>query len=159
MSVTGLTVDYLDLLDAFAAEGVIHLVVGGFALAGHGVTRATVDLDVWVRPDPDNAQRVFRGLLRFGAPLEEHGVQASDFAREGIVYQLGLPPCRIDVLTRIDGVAFDDAWPDRVFLPMEGRSVPALGLSALVQAKRAAGREKDLLDLLLLRKAGVRIDP
>lgn len=106
-----------------------------------------------VRPSPDNAALVVRALLVFGAPLEAHGVTAADFATEGTVYQLGLPPRRIDVLTQISGVSFDEAWDSRLETTVRGRAVPVLGRDALIKNKRAAGREKDLLDVRLLESA------
>jgi len=146
----GLNPDFLDLLATFADHGVEHLVVGAFALAAHGVARATGDIDVWVRPTPSNGARVVAALADFGAPLEAHGVDATAFAEPGNVYQLGLPPSRIDILTRIDGVSFDDAWRDREISTFDGLSVPVLGLAALRANKAATGRPKDLADLAML---------
>lgn len=81
------------------------------AMAAHGVPRATGDIDVWVRPSRDNAPRVLLALQRFGAPLFD--LTAADLARRGTVFQLGVPPRRIDILTSIDGMTFDTAWPRR----------------------------------------------
>jgi hypothetical protein len=96
----GLNVDFLDLLAALARERVEFLVVGAHALAAHGIPRATGDLDVWVRAERENAKRVVAALETFGAPLRAHGVSAADFELLGTVYQMGLPPRRIDVLTQ-----------------------------------------------------------
>jgi hypothetical protein len=138
--------DARDLLRLFFECGVEHLVVGAHALAAHGLPRATGDFDVLVRPAPDNAGRVFRALQLFGAPLEAHGVVPEDFAREGTVYQLGLPPRRIDLLTAISGVSFDQAFAGRISAGVEGLQVPVIGRAALIANKRASGRQKDLLD-------------
>lgn len=142
--------DAHDLVVELSARGVEFMVVGGHALAVHGVVRATLDFDVFVRASPDNAVRVFDALRAFGAPLVAHGVEAGDFATPGTVYQLGLPPFRIDVLTQISGVAFEDAWPERVIVRLGEQDVPFLGVEALRVNKRAAGRPKDLADVAAL---------
>jgi len=150
--------DFVDLLSSFLAEDVAFLLVGAFAVAANGVVRATGDLDVWVRPDEENARRVWRALSRFGAPLANHRVTATDFAARGTVYQMGLPPMRIDVLTQIDGVEFDEAWDSRIVADVGGLPLAFLGRRELIRNKRAAGRKKDLQDIELLREAGVPID-
>lgn len=151
--------DFADLLVALDAEGVEYLLVGAFALAAHGAPRFTGDLDVWVRPSPENARRVLRALARFGAPVAAHGLTVADLSSPGGVYQMGIPPRRIDVLTAIDGVSFDEAWPGRLRGRLGNVPVPFLGLRDLVRNKRAAGRTKDLLDLELLKEAGVEVPP
>ena len=158
MSFPRLYPDFVDLLSSFLAEDVAFLLVGAFAVAANGVVRATGDLDVWVRPDEENARRVWRALSRFGAPLSNHRVSVSDFAARGTVYQLGLPPMRIDVLTQIDGVEFDEAWDARIVADVGGLPLAFLGRRELIRNKRAAGRKKDLQDIELLREAGVPID-
>jgi hypothetical protein len=139
-------------------EGAEFLLVGAFALAANGAPRFTGDLDVWVRPDPVNAERVLRGLRRFGAPVDVHGLGVEDLGRAGSIYQMGLPPRRIDVLTQIDGVTFDEAWRGRIEARIGDIMMPFLGLRELVRNKRAAGRPKDLLDIELLREAGAPVD-
>jgi hypothetical protein len=139
--------DFLDLLAALLAVDVRFLVVGAHAMAVHGVPRATGDLDVWIAPDAENAERAWSAVVRFGAPLSAMGVTRADFGRPDQVVQIGLPPRRIDILTSISGVSFDDAWPDRVTHEVEGLVVPFLGRAALVRNKRASGRTKDLADL------------
>ena len=101
--------DFKDLLSEFNAHGVEYLVVGAYALAAHGRVRATGDLDVWVRPEPGNAKRVLSALGAFGAPLQD--LTEQDLCRSGIVYQIGVAPLRIDVLTGIDAVEFEEACP------------------------------------------------
>ena len=140
--------DFSDMLSILNAEGVEYLVVGGYALAAHGWPRATKDIDVWVRPTSENAGRVMRALARFGAPLQ--GLEESDLARKGMVFQIGVPPRRIDVTTKIDGLDFDDAWPSRIVAQMGALRVPVIGRSELIRNKRASGRPKDLLDVALL---------
>ena len=140
--------DWSDVLGALAASGARFLVVGAHAMAVHGVPRGTQDLDVWIDPGSENAERVWRGLVSFGAPLEELGVAREDLSRPGTVIQLGLPPNRIDLLTSISGIPdFDTAWADRVEHPFGGRRVPFIGRATLVRNKRESGRRKDLVDL------------
>jgi hypothetical protein len=144
--------DFRDVLLALCRAGADFVVVGAHALALHGVPRATGDLDVFVRPTPDNAARVWQALVDFGAPLESAGVSSADFATPGVVYQIGLPPSRIDVLTEITGVSFDDAWAGREAADLEGVAVHFLGRDALVRNKQATGRPKDLADIARLRR-------
>lgn len=139
--------DFLDLLAAFLAADVRFLVVGAHAMAVHGVPRATGDLDVWIAPGPENAERAWSAVARFGAPLASLGVTRADFGRPDQVVQIGLPPRRIDILTSISGVGFEEAWPERAIHEVEGLAVPFLGRAALVRNKRASGRAKDIADL------------
>lgn len=142
--------DFVDLLRELLAAGVRFVLVGAHAMAVHGVPRATGDLDVFVRPDGANAERVFAALTAFGAPLGAHGVGSPDLSIAGTVYQIGQPPRRVDILTGIDGVSFDEAWSSRVVVVISGLEVPVLGRDALVRNKRATGRERDRLDVELL---------
>ncbi|HUG54143.1 MAG TPA: hypothetical protein VMR21_11090 [Vicinamibacteria bacterium] len=139
--------DFRDLLSALLTEGARFLVVGAHALAVHGVPRATGDLDVWIASDAENASRVYRGLVRFGAPMAALGLDADDLTRSEQVVQIGLPPRRIDVLTSISGVGFEEAWKGQLTHDVGGHAVPFLGRAALVKNKRASGRAKDLADL------------
>jgi len=142
--------DFLDLLRLLLESGTRFLIVGAHAMAVHGVPRATGDLDVWVDPDPANAERTWRALLAFGAPVEERGVAREDLETPGVVVQLGQPPCRIDLLTQITGLTFVEAWPNRTTHAIEGLAIPFMGRSDLVLNKRATGRPKDLADLEVL---------
>lgn len=137
--------DFVDLLQSFIAHSVRFLVVGAYALAVHGRPRATGDLDVWVDATPENAPRVMRALAVFGAPTQ--GLTDADFARPGIVYQLGLPPGRIDIITDLTGLTFAAAWPDRVEQPLEDLRIPVIGRDAFIRNKRATGRARDLVDI------------
>lgn len=142
--------DFLDLLGSLLKEDARFLVVGAHAMAAHGVPRATGDIDIWVAADHGNADRVYRALARFGAPLGSLGISVADFAAPDRVIQIGLPPRRIDVLTGISGVTFDLAWERREVFPFSGLSVPVLGRADLLVNKRAAGRPKDLADIAAL---------
>lgn len=137
--------DFVDLLRAFIDREVRFLIVGAYALGAHGRPRATGDLDVWVEPTPDNATRVMQALEDFGAPLDQ--VSAQDFSRPGVVFQMGLPPRRIDLLTELTAVTFADAWPSRLRAPFGPIAVDFLGRETFIKNKRATGRAKDLGDI------------
>lgn len=136
--------DFTDLLSAFNAHGVDHIVVGAHALAAHGHVRATKDLDVWVRPSTENAQRVYAALAAFGAPLDD--LVPQDLAEPGLILQIGVPPVRIDILTEIAGLQFEEAWRDRVPTRFDQEPTSVLSLAHLLVNKRAAGRLQDLAD-------------
>jgi len=140
--------DFRDLLSAFNAHGVEYLVVGAHALAAHGHVRATKDLDVWIRPGAGNAARVLAALTTFGAPLQD--LREEDLARPGLVFQIGVAPIRVDVITVIDGVEFEDAWPDRLEATFGDLQVPVLSRHHLIANKKAAGRLQDLADVARL---------
>jgi hypothetical protein len=125
--------------------GAEYLLVGAYALAAHGHVRATKDLDVWVRPTAQNAELVMRALEAFGAPTARVG--AEDFASPGTVYQIGVAPVRIDLLTAIDGVSFDEAWPRRVASRYGDQPLHVLSRTDLLKNKRASGRAQDLADV------------
>lgn len=137
--------DFRDMLSAFNAEGVEYLVVGAYALAAHGLPRATGDLDFWIRRTPENADRVLRALAAFGAPAGR--VTRDDLLTPDVVLQLGVEPSRIDILTTIDGVEFDEAQANRLVARVDDVDVPLLGLAELIRNKRAVGRPKDLADV------------
>ena len=143
--------DFRDLLAVFVAGGVRFLVVGAHALAAHGVPRVTGDLDVWIEATPDNAARVWRALVEFGAPLASLRVTEDDFSRPDQVVQFGLPPYRIDVLTSVSGLDFKEAWQARSEDTLFEVHVAFLGRDDLIRNKRASGRPKDLRDIEALR--------
>lgn len=140
-----LETDFKELLELFNARSVEYLIVGAYALAQHGIPRYTGDLDILVRPDADNAVRVMEALKAFG--FGEIGLERQDFEKVGNVIQLGAPPVRIDILTSISGVSWDQADGERI----EGRygdiAVGFLGREQIIANKRASGRKKDLADL------------
>jgi hypothetical protein len=137
--------DFLDLLRAFAGRSVRYLIVGAYALGVHGRPRATGDLDVWVDATPENAPRVLQALKDFGAPTTD--ISTADFSRPGIVFQIGLPPGRIDVLTELSGVTFAEAWPARHRAPFGSVDADFIGRADFIKNKRATGRTKDLGDV------------
>jgi hypothetical protein len=143
--------DFLDLLRAFSDAEARFLVVGAYAVGVHGRPRATKDLDVWVEASDENAPRVMRGLVAFGAPLM--GLTESDLSKPGVGLQIGVPPGRIDVLTKISGITFADAWPGRVQADFgDGVHCSVIGLAELLRNKRASGRPQDLADVAGLER-------
>jgi hypothetical protein len=139
---------FVEMLSALSEAGAKFLVVGAHALAAHGAPRATGDLDIWIDATPDNAARVIDALRRFGAPLFD--LTANDLCAPDTVFQIGLPPSRIDLLTAISGVDFGHAWSRRMDIMIGDMHVGVISRSDFVANKRAAGRPKDLLDLELL---------
>ena len=137
--------DYKDMLQCLSAEGVRFLLVGAYALAVHGYPRATKDIDFFVWATPENADNLMRALVRFGAPIKD--LSAADFAAAGTVFQIGSGPQRIDLLTRISGVSFEQAYANRLTVSMEGLEVPVISLKDLIANKRASGRTQDLADI------------
>jgi hypothetical protein len=137
-------------LNALNDANADYVIVGAYAMAAHGCPRATGDIDIWVRPTPNNAARVWAALRRFGAPLSR--VTVADFHTPDTVYQIGLPPQRVDILTSVSGLDFDAAWAERLPIDVEHLPVAVIGLRHLYQNKLATGREKDLLDAKILKK-------
>lgn len=146
--------DFLDLLGALVRAEARFLIVGAHAMAAHGVPRATGDLDVWVLPDPENAERVWAALTAFGAPLRALDLSPADLSAPGVVFQMGEPPRRIDLLTSITGVDFEEAWATRSVHRVGDLDVPFLGRAALLDNKRATARAKDLADVAILERRG-----
>ncbi len=137
--------DFVEMLAALRDAGAEYLVVGAHALAAHGRPRATGDLDLWVRPTSENARRVYAALAAFGAPLDQLTVE--DLTEPDLVYQVGVVPARIDILTGISGVDFAEAWAGRMTIRLGELEVPVIGREALLRNKRAAGRPRDLADV------------
>lgn len=142
--------DFRDILCALHAENVEFLVVGSYAVAAHARARATEDIDIWVRPSAENSQRVIRALLRFGAPTSH--LSPEYFQVEGQNFQMGAKPWRIDILTFIEGVSFDEAWPNKQDFNLDGVVLPVPSKEHLIANKRAAARPKDLADIAELEK-------
>jgi hypothetical protein len=143
--------DFEDLLSAFADSRVRYLLVGAYALVFYGRPRATGDLDLWVEPTPENAARVFQALSRFGAPLDR--VRSSDFERPGVVFQIGVAPNRIDILTSLTALTFSSAWAHRRRARFGTRTVSVLSPEDFLRNKMALGRAKDLADVEELRRS------
>lgn len=139
-----LNADFKEIISAFNGAGVEYMVVGAYAVAAHGLPRATGDIDLWVRPSGSNAERVWRALSEFGAPLDRFTV--GDFSTPDTIVQFGVVPNRIDILTSIEAVEFLDAWPERLQVTMDGIEMSVVGRNHLLRNKRAVGRPQDIAD-------------
>jgi hypothetical protein len=139
--------DFTDFLTALISADARFIVVGAHALAAHGVPRATGDMDVWIDRTSENAARVWQALAAFGAPATALGLKPADLEVPDTVVQIGLAPRRIDILTDVTGLGFDQAWNRRVVHQVGVLAVPFLGRDDLVRNKRSSGRYKDLGDL------------
>jgi len=142
--------DFRDLFAVLNGAEAEFLIVGGYALAVHGVPRFTKDLDIWVRANETNAIRVWNALAAFGAPFGD--LKLEDLSSPGIIFQMGVPPNRIDIITGIDGVTFDEAWVRRVPSAYGDQPVAVIGREELIRNKSATGRPQDALDVDTLRR-------
>ena len=136
--------DYKDILQSLSSKKVKFLLVGAYAMAAHGYPRSTMDIDLWIMPDPANAFLVLEALKDFGAPLND--LSPGDFLEKSMVFQIGVAPRRIDILTSVDGLEFEDAFTNSKLIELEGISVHVLGIPDLIKNKRCTGRIKDLAD-------------
>ena len=136
------------MLSALCEEKADFLIVGAYALAAHGHPRATGDIDIWIRASEENAKRVWRALMRFSCPLFD--LKLDDLKTPDLIFQIGVEPRRIDIVTSITGVEFDEAWPDRKEIEIEGLKIAAIGRSHLLKNKKALGRPQDLADVAWL---------
>jgi hypothetical protein len=143
--------DFLDIIRALSDAEARFIIVGAYAVNIYVDPRATADLDIWVEPSSENASKILRALTDFGAPMT--GISESDFSAPGITFQIGIAPRRIDLLTEITGVQFEEAWGSREMRPFGPYSIPFLGREMLIRNKRATGRPKDLADLDFLGKS------
>jgi len=142
--------DYKDILQIFLDNKAQFLVVGAYALGVYGYPRATGDIDLWIMASPDNAAKVYKSLIQFGAPMEQ--MNEKTFCEEGIIFQIGVAPRRIDVITKINGVDFQQAWSAKQEIVIDGLKVPFISKQDLIKNKESTGREKDRLDAQQLRK-------
>ncbi len=142
--------DYKDMLSALCQEDVEFLLVGAYAMAAHGHLRATMDIDIWVRPTLDNARKLMLALARFGAPMD--GVALDEFVMKEQVLQIGVVPRRIDILTFASGLDFSEALANSMETAVDGLKIHVLSIADLVQNKRATGRLQDLADVEALEK-------
>lgn len=138
------------MLQCLLEEKVEFLLIGAYALATYGYPRATKDLDIWVHASETNASKIRRSLTRFGAPVDQ--IDQKDFFEEGVVLQIGVAPVRIDITTKIDGVKFEEAYPNRVEINIENLIVPIISREDLILNKKASGRPQDLVDVQMLQQ-------
>lgn len=145
-----LTKDSREFIESLISHGVEFLIVGGHALAYHGYPRYTGDIDFWVRCTPENAERLGQVLAQFG--FSEIAALVEAFSKPGKMVQFGMPPNRIDILSALSGLTFEEAWKDRAHGQLDGVSAPFLGAKSLIRNKLASGRPKDIADVDELSK-------
>jgi len=137
--------DYRDMLHALSDEKVRFILVGAYALAAHGYLRATMDIDIWVMPSPQNADAVLRALRSFGAPL--HNLTMEDLQKDGTVFQIGVAPRRIDIITAVSGLQFEETYQSSLAVNLDGIEVHIPSIEDLIHNKRTTGRTRDLADV------------
>ena len=136
--------DYKEMLQILLEDKVKFLVVGAYAMGAHGYPRATGDLDIWVESTSENSKKIYYCLAKFGAPLSQ--LTEETFCEKDIIFQIGVSPRRIDIITHIDGVDFARAYDTKDIIEIEGLKIPFLSKEDLIKNKRATGRERDKLD-------------
>lgn len=147
-----LDANFGDLLAFFAAHDVKYLVVGGWAVSVHAQPRATLDLDILVCSAPTNVQGVYDALIQFGAPMET--IDKATFLEHGTFFRLGVPPCQVDIFTEIDGVSFEECWPNRVIVTLETHGIAQfISAGDLIKNKIASGRAQDIADAEAIKGA------
>lgn len=147
-----LSPDFKDLLRLFNHHGVVYLIVGGYAVMKYTEPFYTKDIDLWIEATPDNAQRTFRALVEFGAPMAD--LTAGDLAQPHVVFQFGVAPTRVDVMTTIDAVTFSEAWKDRAETYLDAIPISIISLQDLIRNKEASNRDTDRIHLDRLRNYG-----
>ena len=145
---------YKEMLQCLLEENVRFLLVGAYAVAVHGFPRATKDIDFFVWATPENAANLMRALTKFGAPL--HDISEADLSSEGVVFQIGNSPRRIDIMTNISGVKFEQAYANKTTISIEGIEVPVISLEDLIANKRASARTQDLADVEKLESVSLQ---
>jgi predicted nucleotidyltransferase len=141
--------DFEDFVKLLNKHQVDYLVVGGYALAFHGKPRHTGDLDIWINSSESNAEKLVNVIHEFG--LASLGLTKFDFMQEGYVTQIGYPPLRIDILNTIDGVKFENAYPNKLLVDVNGIEVRYIGLKEFIENKTASGRSQDIADLIEIK--------
>ena len=137
--------DFKEFIQLLNKHNVHYLVVGGYAVAAYGYPRYTGDIDFWIRIKPENAKNIINALIEFG--FGSLDIDEEDFLKPDFVVQLGFPPNRIDILTGISGLNFDECWNEKKIIEVHGEAINFIGLSHLKINKKSSGRDKDLLDL------------
>ena len=137
--------DYRDMLHVLSDEKVKFILVGAYAMAAHGYPRATMDIDIWVMPSPENADALLRALHRFGTPL--HNLTKEDIQRDGTIFQIGVAPRRIDIITAASGLKFEESYRNSISIDIEGIQVQIPSIDDLIHNKKASGKTKDLADV------------
>jgi len=141
--------DFKDLLRVFKKEKVRYLIVGGYAVIKHAEPRYTKDLDVWVAADRENAERVYRALTEFGAPIAD--MKPEDFEHEGYFFTMGIAPSRIDIFLGLEQLDFEESWEKRVVATLDNTEIYFIAKDDLIKNKEAIGRLQDLADVEKLK--------
>jgi len=136
--------DYKEMLQSLLKNKVEFLVVGAYAMGAYGYPRATGDFDIWVEASEENSKRIYKTLEQFGAPLME--LTEKTFCQKDIIFQIGVAPRRVDIITHIDGVNFEKAYAAKENIELEDMSVPFISKADLIKNKKSTGRDKDRLD-------------
>ncbi len=142
--------DYREILQILLENKVAFLVVGAYAMSVHGYPRATGDIDIWIAANNENAKKIMKSLKSFGAYLGD--IKEKDFTEPNIVFQIGIAPRRIDIITQLSGLDFDEAYQDRIYTEIDGLSIPVISVSKLIENKLATGRKKDIYDVEILKE-------
>lgn len=143
--------DYEELLHRFNAAGVKYLIVGAYAVIYYTEPRYTKDIDIWINPVRENAEKVYGALKAFGAPVEQ--LTLEDLTNPEMVYQMGVEPNRIDILMGIGDLQFSQAWKNRVTTEYGKANTYVIDIDSLIQAKKAADRDQDKIDIKVLELA------
>ncbi len=151
-----LATDFAEIIDLMNKHSVEYMVVGGYAVAFHGKPRFTEDFDIWIRPTKENCDKAWIVLKEFGFGNLK-GLSVADLEKKDTVVQLGYPPIRIDILSSISGVEFEDAYPDSIIRTLGALEMRFIGIRALIKNKIASGREKDLQDAKQLKKIEIKL--
>ena len=142
--------DFIDFIQLLNGYEVPYMIVGGYAVMAHGQPRYTEDIDVWIKPSVENGQKMMLVLKDFGFVLK--GLTEKDFEKENMVIQMGYAPGRIDMMSSISGVTFDEAYPHRVLKKLNDIDIWFIGLKELIKNKEATGRDQDIVDAKKLKK-------
>lgn len=137
--------DFKEFVELLIKHKVEYLIVGGYAVGIHGYPRYTGDLDIWLHNSPDNADKILKAVNEFG--FSTYGLKSEDFTKPENIIQLGYPPLRIDLLTHIDGVSFDECFPNRKEVIIENLTVNFIGYHDLLKNKKESGRNRDKDDI------------
>ncbi|MBU0759559.1 MAG: hypothetical protein KKC66_05415 [Candidatus Omnitrophica bacterium] len=140
-----ISLDYRDLFRILNRHKVKYLIVGAYAVVYYTEPRFTKDLDLWVKADIKNAEKLYKALKQFGAPLRD--IRLKDFTNERMVYQIGIAPIRVDIIMGLPGISFDLAWKNRVRSKYEDTQINIIGIKDLIKSKKKANRPHDRLDL------------
>ena len=150
METISLTQDFKDFLKLLDSEKIEYLLIGGYAVGIHGYVRGTKDMDVWIAMDHGNLVRLIEALVKFGFSRESLNPEL--FTREESVFRMGVPPTRLEILTRISGVDFAECYARREIIEYEGLRLSVISYGDLKRNKQASGRPRDIADLNMLDK-------